>query len=83
MNEAASCLTSLQQEQLVQEHCKVFGLNNAIVSSFRVSPLDWPLAVFRTARTMPGRVQLVLVLFVVLCTWALASLCILLSLFTT
>jgi hypothetical protein len=69
VNETAARLTPEQQEQLVQEHCKVFAFNNAIVGSFRVLPSDWPLAVFRTVQVLPLRMKILLGLLVMLCAW--------------
>jgi hypothetical protein len=47
----------------------VFGFNNAIVGSFRVSPFDWPLAVFRTAQILPVRLQILLCVLLLLGAW--------------
>jgi hypothetical protein len=68
INETAAGLTPEQQAQLVQEHCKVFAFNNAIVGSFRVSPSDWPLAIFRTVQ-IPFRLKILLGLMSMLCVW--------------
>lgn len=69
INETAAGLTPEQQAQLVQEHCKVFAFNNAIVGSFRVSPSDWPLAIFRTVQILPFRMKILLGLMSMLCVW--------------
>ena len=69
INEIAAGLTPEQQAQLVQEHCKVFAFNNAIVGSFRVSFSDWPLAIIRTMRLLPFRIRILLGLLFMLCVW--------------
>lgn len=74
INNTAAKLPTDVQGQLVQEHCKVFQFNNAIVSGFSVSYLDWPMAVFRTFLCMGGRTQLVLVVITVVSACAAAKL---------
>ena len=73
VNDTAAGLTPGQQAQLVQEHCKVFAFNNAIVSGFRVSPTDWPLAVFRTVQILPARLKILLGLSLMFCAWCAAQ----------
>lgn len=74
IDSTAAKLPTDVQEQLVQEHCKVFQFNNAIVSGFRVSYLDWPMAIYRTVLCIGGRTQLVLVVITAVSACAAAKL---------